>query len=155
DEQSTILFADGTMEIGSVSRDGAGVPDTMGSLIEVTMKSVLQQEGPDAQGAELGDVSQEELRDFARRHRRTLLAIATQNIAEMPAVDEIFREGLRRNEQGELVFANPLNIRLKGSLDVYAALALGCPALRLQHATRAELTMAERIAQGSSNYIDH
>ncbi len=40
-------------------------------------------------------------------------------------------------------------------MDVYAAVTLGCPALREQHPGRLTLNPAEKMTHGLSNVIDH
>jgi|GEM_PF-3028012 len=135
--------------ISSVAEDGAALPEAATSLVKNVMGAVLRD-------PQLHDATPEELRDFAHANRRSLLRLATHHIQEFtevdPASDDVV---VRRNEQGKLEMLNAPRAPAKGSLDFYSAILLGCPALRLQHEDRPAMSLAERVANGSSNYIDH
>jgi hypothetical protein len=144
-----VLVTEG-MDISTLSEDGAAVPEFATALVQNVMTGVLS--NPD-----LHTATPEELRDFAHANRRSLLRAATHHIQELAGVEQMTSDDivLRRNDQGTLEMLNAPSIPAKGSLDFYSAILLGCPALRLQHEDRPAMSLAERAAHGSSNYIDH
>lgn len=144
--------------IDGLSVDGGAAPDTCVDIIKNIMRDVINDPALEA------TVTPEELRDFAHANRRRLLMFATGHISEFLEVDldnalRLTSEGEKpkiiRDENGKLQFKNDLLPLAKESLDVYSAVILGCPVLRLQHPNRALLTVQEKAALGSSNYIDH
>jgi hypothetical protein len=140
-------IAASTDEIWATSQDGAAAPMVMTDVIHNVVNGALANQ-------ELGQVSPEELRDFAHSNRRRLLTLATLNIADLNTELRSDTQ-LQRNEAGRLVMEGDFAMPDKEALDLYAAVALGCPALRERHPDRALLTMEQRAAVGSSNYVDH
>ncbi len=143
---------DDPLEIWTVAQDGAAVSDICERLLSNVLQSCT------LPGAAT-DVAAEELRDFLHANRRNLLRAATHHIAEFMATtnrQEPAPQPIQRDEGGSLTLPR-LGIESfpKNSLDFYAAVALGCPALREIHQNRAEFTAEEKLAYGSSNYIDH
>mgnify|MGYP007132575240 CR=1 FL=1 len=152
-------------EIWTTSQDGAAIPTITGDTMFAAMRAIIEGE----ERGELPRVQPDEVLDMLQHNRRRLLAIATHNIREFGDVmdEQLFpRSTVKRvdkavEENGEQVadydleFEGLSNIRAKDSLEIYASVTLGCPALREIHGDRKLLDAQERIAHGSSNYIDH
>ncbi|HSD55886.1 MAG TPA: hypothetical protein VLA92_01900, partial [Candidatus Saccharimonadales bacterium] len=135
-------------EIWSGSEEGAAAPDLATDCIETILIAANKPGAPEATEAEL----------VAATHasRRTLLRIATHHFEEFGKPDNVILDAtLQRNDAGKLVAVLHTAVPEKGSLDIYSAAALGCPALRDISDKRALMSLAEKAAYGSSNYIDH
>ncbi|HSX35572.1 MAG TPA: hypothetical protein VLH84_01400 [Patescibacteria group bacterium] len=143
----------GAPDIWSNSEDGAAAPDAAADIMATLMNEVASNgyDGPPL------NVTSEELLQLLQQNRRVLLTIATRNIAEFFDADRMVNAvRLSRDENDMLQMSTTSSdVASKESLDVYAAITLGCPALREIHPGRQALTMEQRLAHGSSNYIDH
>lgn len=140
-------------EIWTSSQDGAAVPPSINNAIQEVMLGALR-----AVRAGQTPPTPAELRDLMQRDRRRLLRVAAHNIAEISAVSDgasYTDVELQRTDQGELQMTAKGHVAQKDSLDVYAAITLGCPALHIVHPSRQLLSAEQRLAHGSSNYIDH
>lgn len=148
DRNEMVAGFEAESEIWGAAADGAAAPDVIGRVIAAGVSQAVVQPEIEARA--------DELRDALHVNRRELLATATYNIADFPQAQVGEGISLGRSEDGKL----QLNLRFrppggKDAADVYAAITLGCPALRVIHGSRSELNMAAKLAHGSSNYIDH
>lgn len=144
-------------EIWSSSMDGAALPDMAMGAIHQVLSAKLEAEAADKdEGVQL-EISPSEVLNVLQSHRRQLIAIATHNI-EGIAPPDVLGDGsvsFNRSEDGELMVDIDWPTPLKDDMDMYSAVTLGCPALRETHLSRADMSKAEKLAYGSSNYIDH
>lgn len=163
-EQEVIArFADQSREenitIVSASVDGAAAPDIARVSIENITRAALENDT-------LGPISKEELTDLAHSSRRKSLALATSHFSEFISTQREAdqqpdsdnpdkRMKIERDNTGKLKLMNDFPLPSKEGFDVYSSIILGCPALRLIHPNRSLMTVEEKAALGSSNYIDH
>ncbi len=141
-------------DIGEISSDGAGLVTNMESMLPIIVKAAT------AYARKEGVVppTPEELYAAVNAHRSVPLYIASHNISELASASDerhISDKVTFKRIDGKLQMKLLSNIPKKGSLDVYAAATLGCPALNINHNDRAALDMAQRMALGSANVVDH
>lgn len=138
-------------EIWEVPLDGADTPRSCIDILSKLLKATVRDQ------KKLGPIAPEELRDFAQSHRIDLIALATFHGADFFDVNTGETAPLaERDGTGKLQLSRTYKLIPKESLDMYSAITLGCPALREIHEDRPSRNEPERrIAQGSSNYIDH
>ncbi|HSX33904.1 MAG TPA: hypothetical protein VLF91_06230 [Candidatus Saccharimonadales bacterium] len=139
-------------ELWSAAEGGAAVPDVATRLVEQVVLTALKAHEKDDL-----TVTTDELYRATQGQRRDVLAAATQHIAEFnQSPGQVHAAlSLKRGDDGQLELRSTAALPPKGSLDLYAAITLGCPALREIHESRSALDAEERIAFGSSNFIDH
>ncbi|HWZ65646.1 MAG TPA: hypothetical protein VNX65_02490, partial [Patescibacteria group bacterium] len=133
-------------EVWEISEEGAAVPAVCNTMLtNIVMAALLSSE----------HLSPEGLRDLAQSDRRRFLALATVHIRALP-LDRVGTEqvNIQRDAAGILRFEGA-SVLGKNASDYYSAIALGCPALRVIHGDRRLLDIQQRLAHGSSNYIDH
>lgn len=135
------------LEIWTLSEDSAAAPSLAIEMIEQIMQYAYEPGAPQA--------TEDELATLAQDNRRLLLGAATHSIEEVRPEATSRSKGITRNKSGELEIGLTVSVVPKGSLEVYSAVALGCPALREISNNRALMSFAEKAAYGSSNYIDH
>lgn len=146
------LFAGVSMEdeVWSNSENGAAVPIACADIIKRVMELA-------AASPEL-EASPEELRGVIHDNRRELLATATYNIVDFSAQSGSIVNApgsLHRDADNKLVLMINPRPGIKDHADIYAAVTLGCPALRVIHEQRGQMNQLDKIAYGSSNYVDH
>lgn len=134
-------------EIWSASEDGAAVPIIAATALEAFMTAANQPDAPEA--------TADELAKLMHANRYVLLGAATQHFEELSTASDIKIKSLYRDEHGKLQMQLKTTIPSKGSLDVYSAETLGCPALREIDENRRFMTFVEKASYGSANYIDH
>lgn len=134
-------------EIWSASQDGAAVPIIAATALEAVMTAANQPGAPEA--------TADELAKLTHANRYVLLGAATQHFEELSTSGDIEVRNLYRDETGKLQMSLKTTLPSKGSLDVYSAEILGCPALREIDESRKFMTFAEKASYGSANYIDH
>jgi|GEM_PF-4700526 len=152
------------VSIYATSQDGAAVPAVVNGAVSGVMRIAAEYQHT------TGDKpTPDELLEILQTNRVELLGVASHNIAEFMAGGENDPNlRLQRNDGGTLQIGHTdehgvFHPRMrtdtppKGSLDEYAAITLGCPALHEIHAARTELKRddIQRLVYGSANFIDH
>jgi hypothetical protein len=159
-----VASLDDSQEIWTSSQDGAAIPLVTGDSMLAVMKGVIAAEQKGAPRAR-----PDKILEMLQGDRRRLLGFATHNIREFSKVsngelfealtveriDKVIEEHGQQVPDYDLVMRGIVNIDPKDSFEVYASITMGCPALREIHGDRKLLDVQERIAHGSSNYIDH
>ena len=154
-----ITVGDLDLSIGTIASDGAAAPNlaiaVVGNIVRAAKKNKSLHATPG------------ELHNLAQKDRRRLLALGTNQFSDFinVEVDASMHESpsnpdehlkLVRKPDGELAILNDFPLPNREGADVYAAVIMGCPALRLVHPDRAMLKYIEKVAAiGTSNYMDH
>ncbi len=98
----------------------------------------------------------DELLSALMANRTSAFRLAGANGAEFQVSELKFSHAeLARGEDGVLQVQFFVALPEKGSLGSYAGATVACPALRITHEARDELTVEEREQLGSANFIDH
>lgn len=175
--ENQVIHRLGGSEVWSASQDGAASSEAATQVVGAIAYAANAPEILEADDKPSAD----QLAELAHSKRRLLLTAATHHIEELneaqdgeeiigvthlesdpeadpddadPEMVEVPNE-LTRDGDGQWQLAMKSNIPMKESMELYSAALLGCPALREIHENRGLMSVAEKAAYGSSNYIDH
>jgi hypothetical protein len=139
-------------QIWTTAQDGAAVSPICQQAISQVLMAALDLE---QQGVTL---EPDRIYDEIQANRQRLFKLGAHNIAELSVSDPeqmVSHAQFTKGKDGDYHLRIFDGLPDKDSLDVYAAISLGCPALGEVHKSRTLLSAEERAAYGSSNYIDH